>query len=117
MAMLDDASSDQDLTRYVNSIVKQTQQTKSPDFGLLTETCFHLANSVQKDMAWPTALAGPNRDLAVTALEAERESLMSTILTLIDDTSPDWERAVKEAVPGRYLLGMRRNGAYKARGV
>jgi hypothetical protein len=42
---------------------------------------------------------------------------MSTILTRIDEHHPRYEEAVKDAVPGRFLLDVKRNGKYKGRGV
>ena len=44
-------------------------------------------------------------------------SLMSTILTPADPNDPDYERALKEATPGRILLVIKRAGVFKARGV
>ena len=76
-----------------------------------------LAAHAQNDMNWNEALASKDRDLAITALEKELESLTSTILTEIAEGDPDYENACKLATPGRILLGIKRSGMYKARGV
>jgi hypothetical protein len=70
-----------------------------------------------KDMDWQTALAGPDADKAIAALQLEMESLESTILTEIKTGDPEWEEAVRLATPGRLLLDIKRSGQYKARGV
>ena len=51
------------------------------------------------------------------ALEKELASLLNTILTAIPPDSPEYDRAVVEAVTGRILLDVKRSGVYKARGV
>jgi hypothetical protein len=68
-------------------------------------------------MDWSKALASEDRDLVIEALEKEMESLESTILTKMSPDDPEYETAHELATPGRLLLGIKRSGIYKARGV
>ena len=76
-----------------------------------------LALHATKDMGWEQTLQSGDAEKAIEALELEMASLMSTILTPVDPNDPDYERALKEATPGRILLDIKRAGVFKARGV
>jgi hypothetical protein len=71
----------------------------------------------QKDMKWKKALAGPDADKAIAAFHAERDSLLDTVLILLDEDHPEYQTALEKAVTGRYLLDIRRSGMWKVRGV
>ena len=87
------------------------------DHYSISQACGYLALMAQKNIQWKEALAGDDRDKAIAAFNAERDSLMSTILELLTQDHPEYETAVKEAVSGRYLLDIRRNAMWKCRGV
>ena len=70
-----------------------------------------------KDMSWKKVLASKDRDKAIAALEKELSSLEGTILKRITEDHPDHAKAKLEAITGRILLDMKRNQAFKARGV
>ena len=76
-----------------------------------------MAAQSQNDLNWNQVLAGENRDLAIEALEKEMESLTSTILTEISQNDDEYSTTVDLATPGRILLGVKRSGIYKSRGV
>ena len=88
-----------------------------PRWSTYYNACFLLALHATKDMSWEQALQSDDADKAIAALELEMASLMSTILTPIDPSDPEYERALKEATPGRILLDIKRAGMFKARGV
>ena len=70
------------------------------------------------DMSWNKALKDPNmREKAIAALNKEKQSLCSTILTRMTEDDADWEIALEQAITGRYILTIKRNGIVKARGV
>ena len=87
------------------------------DFNTYYTVCHLMALHTTKDMDWKTALAGPDADKAVAALQLEMASLLSTILTPIDENHPEYEEARRLATPGRILLDIKRCGLFKARGV
>ena len=76
-----------------------------------------MAAHSQNDMNWDKVLAGDDRDLAIAALEKEMESLTTTILTELSTHDDEYATAVELATPGRMLLGIKRSGSYKSRGV
>ena len=47
----------------------------------------------------------------------EMTSLKKKILTEMKPSDPDWEKALREAMPGRMILTLKRSGEWKARGV
>ena len=100
-----------------NALQLLVDASSDVDYGAILDATRYLAMSAQKDMSWKKALAGPDRDNAIAALTAEKDSLLSTILEPITSDHPDYQRAVKEAISGRYLLDVKRNGTWKARGV
>ena len=79
--------------------------------------CLHLAMVAHKDMSWEKVVNSSDRELAVKALKAEKDSLMSTILTPGDADHPEYSVAVKEAISDRFLLDLKRVRVWKARGV
>ena len=87
------------------------------DHSTLNAVGTYLAFLAQKDIKWKKALSGPDRDLAIAAFHAERDSLLDTVLELLDESHPDYAEAKEAAITGRYLLDIRRNSMYKARGV
>lgn len=73
----------------------------------------------QKDQPWPKT--GPERLRAEEALNKEIKSLTTRnrrnpepVLIPVLPDDPDYETAVKEAVSGRALLDVRRDGTSKA---
>jgi hypothetical protein len=91
--------------------------TVTPRHEVHTRCARILAAHPHGDMDWSKALAGPDRNKAVQALENEIESLKSTILTEISPQDEEFDTAIDLATPGRLLLAIKRSGAYKARGV
>ena len=87
------------------------------DHFSITQASRFLALVAQKGIQWKKALASPDRDKAIAAFHAERDSLMSNILELINPGHPEYSIALNDAVSGRYLLDERRSGMWKARGV
>ena len=88
------------------------------DVALLNEVSHYLAMNVsRKDISWKEALNGPLKDKAIIALNNEIESLTKTILRPLNQNDSVYEKAVKEATSGRYILDTKRNGTVKARGV
>jgi hypothetical protein len=79
--------------------------------------CYYLALAATKDMSWAKTLASSDAADAIESLEAEMESLMSTILKEIQPGDPDYSDAVNLSTPGRLLLDRRRTGKLKSRGV
>ena len=100
------------VTQFVGSVRDQ-----SIDHEAVNLACLYLAMVAHKDMSWEAVLASDDRELAVRALKAEKDSLLSTILVHIDAEHPEYQAAVKEAISGRYLLDLKRVGVWKARGV
>ena len=104
-----------DTTLY--AALQQLVDENKIDNGAIREATQYLAMTAVKDMSWKKALVGPDRDKAIAALTAEKDSLLSTIHEPIEPDHPDYDRAVKEAISGRYLLDIKRSGAWKARRV
>ena len=104
-----------------NSVATATaeyvQSAQSIDHEGVNMTCLFLAMSAHKDMSWNAVLKSDDRDFAIKALQAEKDSLLSTILVALDKEHPEYDTAVEEAVSGRYILDLKRVGAWKARGV
>ena len=71
----------------------------------------------QTDMGWDKALASDDQIKVIEALEKEMESLTSTILTEVNENDEEYHQACELATPGRILLGIKRSGMYKSRGV
>ena len=95
----------------------QSVPSNSVDHEAVNLACLRLAMVAHKDMSWEKVLNSSDRESAVKALKAERDSLMSTILTPVDADHPERNVAVKEAISGRFLLDLKRVGVWKARGV
>ena len=112
-------SPDQD--EFDNQIDEAVQQfdkdTENPDVGAHLEASRLLALHSAKDMSWELALEGREKQKAISAFNKERASLEDTILDRIYPDDPRFETAVNEATPGRWLLDIKRDGRYKARGV
>ena len=87
------------------------------DHFSITQASGFLALVAQKGIQWKKALASPDRDKAIAAFHAERDSLMSNILELLNPEHAEYSIALNDAVSGRYLLDERRSGMWKARGV
>ena len=77
----------------------------------------NLGQQAEKDMNCKSALASDNRDKVVAAYEKELKSLLSTILTELSPEDKDWEIAINQATPGRWILDIKRSGIWKVRGV
>lgn len=93
------------------------QQGSKFDHGSISSASRFLALTAQKDIKWKQALAGPDSDKAIAALYSEKDSLLDTVLVKIDKDHPDYDTALAQAITGRFLLDIRRNGMWKARGV
>ena len=116
MSIVDDDPDTQ--YEYVALTVDEfTSSEGKVDNSVLTEAGFHLAMMSQKDMNWKKALQGPESAKAIAAFQAERDSLLSTVLTLVDELDPEYETLKAIAITGRYLLDIKRSGSWKARGV
>jgi hypothetical protein len=92
-------------------------RAQSIDHEAVNLACLYLAMMADKDMSWEAVLASDDRELAVKALKAEKDSLLFTILVHIDAEHSEHQAAVKGAISGRYLLDLKRAGVRKARGV
>ena len=80
--------------------------------------CQILGASSMNDMSWNQALKNPElREKAIASLHKEKQSLCSTILTRMSEDDADWDIAMEQAVTGRYILTIKRNGIVKSRGV
>ena len=62
-------------------------------------------------------MQGSDRDSGTEALLSEEASLEGSILEEVTTTHPDYDKAVRDAISGRYLLDLRRSRQYTARGV
>ena len=87
------------------------------DHETISQAGRFLAMIAQKNMKWKQALQGPDCSKAIAAFHVERDSLLDSILELLDPDHPEYGSALELAIPGRYLLDIRRNGMWKARGV
>lgn len=87
------------------------------DHEALNQACLYLALVAHKDLNWQEVLASPEREWALKALKAEKDSLQSTILIPIPKDHAEYAVAVKEAVSGRYILDFKRASVWKTRGV
>ena len=105
------------LVLAINSLVNQAKGRGKIDHGAIAEAQQYMTFVAMKDIQWKKALEGEDRDKAIAAFHAERDALLDTVLTLIDPDDSDYAEAKELAVTGRYLLDVRRNGMYKARGV
>lgn len=94
-----------------------SQYMSRGDSGGLIQACRYLAMLVSKDMNWSAVLKSDDRDKAIAALQAEKDSLLSTILIKIDSDHPEYADAMEQAITGRFLLDEKRSGVWKARGV
>ena len=77
----------------------------------------YLTMLAMKDMKWKKALQGDDAASVISSFHDERDSLLSTVLTLVEKDDPEYDKLYQMAVTGRYLLDLRRNEAYKTRGV
>ena len=100
------------VAQFVGSV-----RAQSIDHEAVNLACLYLAMMADKDMSWEAVLASDDRELAVKALKAEKDSLLSTILVHIDAEHSEHQAAVMGAISGRYLLDLKRAGVWKARGV
>ena len=91
--------------------------TMNPRHETFNKLAYVLAAQTQTDMDWNKALESEDRDLVIQSLEKEMESLLSTILTEIKADDDEYETARSLATPGRIILGTKRSGNYKSRGV
>jgi hypothetical protein len=71
---------------------------------------------VSADIPWKRALASPDRDAAIAALDKELSSLERRSLTPIPPDHPERLAAEQRATPGRVVLAQKRDGRYKGRG-
>jgi len=90
---------------------------ENPDVAAHQAAARYLALHAQKDMSWNVALNGPRAKESIDALDKEWKSLTSTILEEVNPGDPDYETAVKEATPGRFLLDEKRSSDMKVRGI
>ena len=70
-----------------------------------------------KDMPWGKVLRSSRRAEAEAALNLEIHHLIDKILDPIDKGHSLYDEAVIKAMPGRFLLDMKRSGKLKVRGV
>ena len=99
----------------LNEVVERLREDN--DQGTACIMAATLGQNAQKDMNWKKALASDNRDKVIAAYEKELSSLLSTILTEMSPEDKDWEVAIEQATPGRWILDVKRSGAWKVRGV
>jgi hypothetical protein len=104
------------VSRAVDEINKKKE--KAYDHQLNVLACSILGASSLNDISWKKAISDPAmKEKAIAALEKEKQSLASTILTKMSESDDDWDIALEQAVTGRYILTIKRNGVVKARGV
>ena len=94
--------------------ILNTSTPRHEDHRMLAQI---LAAHSQNDMDWDKALASDDRNKVIEALEKEMESLTSTILTEVKEDDEEYNQACELATPDRILLGIKRSGIYKSRGV
>jgi len=107
-----------DISCMLQEALHDFRRVSPTDHNTLNDVCHILALHATKDIEWSTVLNSSDAQLAIDALQSEKASLQSTILTPIGYDHP--ERAVAEAtaVTGRYILDVKRSKLrFKARGV
>ena len=77
----------------------------------------YLAMLAMQDIQWKNALQGDDAVRIISSFHDERDSLLSTVLTLVEKDDPAYDKLYQMAVTDRCLLDLRRNEAYKTRGV
>ena len=77
----------------------------------------YLAMLAMKDIKWKNVIQGDDAARITSSFHDERDSLLSTVLTLVEKDDPEYDKLYQMAVTGRYLLDVRCNEAYKTRGV
>ena len=106
----------EDATKEIDECFGMLHESQ-PRWSTYYNACFMLALHATKDMRCEQLLQSDDAEKAIEALKLEMVSLVSTILTPIDPNDQDYERALKEAAPGRILLDIERAGVFKARGA
>ena len=76
----------------------------SVDFSALRDAGLFLALLAQKDMKWEKILNSKDASLAISAFNAERDSLLDHVLEVITTDDPRYEQAVREAAPHPVLV-------------
>ena len=105
------------LVLVVKELVNAAKRTTLIDHGAIAEAQRYMAMVAIKDIQWKEALQGKDRGKAIAAFQAERDSLLDTVIVLIDPSDHTYAEAKELAITDRYLLDVKRNGIYKARGV
>ena len=106
------SSADQD-----TAIAAVMTAQEKPDIPAILDCAHYFAGAATRSLNWGRTLRSPDADKAVEAYKKELKSLQDTVLTLVLHRDSDYEQALQEACEGRFLLNIKRNGRYKARGV
>ena len=77
----------------------------------------YLTMLAMKDIKCKKALQGDDAARIISSFHYEHDSLLSTVLTLVEKDDPEYNKLDQMAVTGRYLLDLHRNEAYKTCGV
>ena len=70
-----------------------------------------------KDIKWKKALQGDDAARITSSFHDERASTLSAVLTLVEKDDPEYGKLYQMAIAGRHVFDLRRNEAYKTRGV
>ena len=62
-------------------------------------------------------LEGPNAAKLISSFHDARDSLLSTVLTLVENDDSEYDELYQMAITGRYLVDVCRNEVYTTRGV
>ena len=94
----------------INAAAKK-EENKKFDAQINTLACQILGASSMVDISWNKTLKDSSmREKAIAALDKEKQSLCNTILTRMSEDDADWNLALEQAVTGRYILTIKRNG-------
>lgn len=104
------------VTRVFALIARATSRSAT-DHGALREAGMFLALLAMKDLNWKKALEGERSAEVIESFHKERDSLLGTVLEIVDEDDPQYLEKHNQAISGRYLLDLRRSGKYKTRGV
>ena len=110
---------DEAVMRVFDEMINPKKENLTNDDGSIREggMTSYLAMLAMKDIQWKQALQGDDAARIISSFHDERDSLLSTVLTLVEKDDPEYDKLYQMAVTGRYLFDLRRNEAYKIRGV
>ena len=105
---------DEAVMRVFNEMINPSKVT---DHGSIREGGMYFTMLAMKDIKWKKAHQSDDAARIISSFHDERDSLLSTVFTLVEKDDPEYDKLYQMAVTGRCLLDLRRNEAYKTRGV